>query len=132
MGQNSPTSGLVGLSYAESGQELPILKNSWSAANVVNKSALENNGGIAGEWEFGVMSNCYFGGSVDASSPNTGGLVGTSAAGTILNCYSFGAILGNGGGLIGAGGANSSNSFWDTQSSGKSSSAAGTGLTTDE
>ena len=65
-----------------------------------------------------------------------GGLVGWHYSGSITNYYSNGSV-GTGtsvGGLVGyltsGQGATTSNSFWDTQTSGQSSSAGGTGKTT--
>lgn len=87
----------------------------------------------------GQIDNCYSTAAVTGGSW-VGGLVGanwgTSAG--IANSYSTGTVTGSGsyiGGLIGglSTGAPASlvtNSFWDTESSGRSLSGAGTGLTT--
>ncbi len=83
-----------------------------------------------------LIENCYAQGDVSGDE-KTGGLIGNqdgTDSGTIEvnHCYSSGAVTGTGG-LIGTcthGTINSS--FWDTETSGQSSSAGGTGLTTAE
>ena len=129
-GNNTHVSGMVGFTYATSGQDNPLIKNSWSAANVVNNSAFEHNGGLVGEHEFGTITDCFFGGTVNASHENTGGIAGTSAAGVITKTYSFGFIVDNGGGIVGKGGANTTNSFWDSTTA--NTSAAGDAKTSAE
>jgi hypothetical protein len=104
--------------------------------------------------------SCYSTGSVTSSSSSVGGLVGgsnnskiinsfsrctvqgTNQVGGILglnstsallkNCYSTGAVTGssNYGGLVGANSSTVTNCYWDTESSGNATSAAGTGVTT--
>ena len=54
---------------------------------------------------------------------------------SITNCYSFGSVSGSGsvGGLVGDdSGSTTNNSFWDTETSGQSTSDGGTGKTTAE
>ena len=69
------------------------------------------------------------------SAANVGGLVGRVSAGTgttstIVNSYSTGAVS-SGGGLVGSNNNGSATaSYWDTETSGRSSSALGTGQTT--
>jgi len=102
-------------------------------------------GGLVGS-NRGIVTNCYATASVSGDD-NVGGLVGEndfsappgpdppSSDYTISNCYSVGDVSGDDrvGGLVGSGRAdNVSNSFWDTQASGQSSSAGGTGKTTAE
>jgi len=96
-------------------------------------------GGLVGS-NSGYLLNSYATGSVRGEC-DVGGLVGNHYCGfqsyrTIENCYSTGRVWGvcNLGGLVGT---NSGaypgvvlNSFWDTQTSGISSSAGGTKLTT--
>jgi hypothetical protein len=93
-------------------------------------------GGLVGEKISGspTISNCYSSVSVNADGQYVGGLVGTHISGTLDNCYSAGSVSGGSsvGGLIGANFATINNSFWDTQTSGQSSSGGGTGKTTTE
>jgi hypothetical protein len=86
------------------------------------------------------IENCYSRCSVNGGS-RVGGLVGTIEAvnttTAISNCYSTGAVTGTGddvGGLVGANinGGITTDSFWDTQTSGQATSAGGTGKTTAE
>ncbi len=92
-------------------------------------------GGLVGSNE-GTVSNCY---ATSSASGNTyvGGLVGLNWYGTITNCYATGSVSGIGwqnvlGGLVGGNRGTVSNSFWDTETSGQSTSAGGTGKTTAE
>ena len=94
------------------------------------------------------ITNSYATGAVNGSGNRVGGLVGqnyatvvhdSSADASINNSYATGQVTGgdNVGGLVGqnyADGGTSSitNSFWDTQTSVKSTSAGGTGKTTTE
>jgi hypothetical protein len=99
-------------------------------------------GGLIGESEGTTVMNCY---STTAIEGNTivGGLVGYngpcyddsgSLPGVIHNCYSTGLVTGreNIGGLVGVNDPNSivEGSFWDTETSGITASADGTGLST--
>ncbi|HOK09181.1 MAG TPA: GLUG motif-containing protein, partial [Candidatus Hydrogenedens sp.] len=89
-------------------------------------------GGLAG-YNLGTIEKCYSM-SKTSGSDGIGGLVGRNFD-TISECYSAGAVSGtsNTGGLIGAifGGA-VSNSYWDMETSGQTSSAGGEGKTTTE
>ncbi|HTP79452.1 MAG TPA: GLUG motif-containing protein [Bacteroidota bacterium] len=82
-----------------------IINNSYSRGNVVSNAGIVVGG---------------FAGYIEGSN------------GTIDTCYSTGNISGGGsiGGLVGANGGFVNSSFWDTQTSGQSSSAGGTGKTT--
>ncbi len=91
-------------------------------------------GGLVGIQDGGTISNCCATGSVSGDD-TTGGLVGKNSHGTISNCYATGAVDGNGytGGLLGYNYEGAiSDSFWDTQTSGQTTSAYGTGKTTAE
>ncbi len=88
-----------------------------------------------------VIENCYSMCSLSDISEAGGGLVGMAGvspgdSGLIVNCYSTGAVRGTGnaaiGGLVGVSqyGSTFLGCFWDTQTSGLSTSAAGTGRTT--
>ena len=92
--------GFVGENMASS-----IIKNSYSRGNVVSNGGV-SVGGFAGENQ------------------------GTN--GTIDTCYSTGNVSGGSsmGGLVGTNGGFVDSSFWDTETSGQSSSAGGAGKTT--
>lgn len=101
-------------------------------------------GGLAGNVS-GTVTNCYSWGSADCStdmhsaSSNlcVGGLAGSRYGGNITNGYSIGAVSGIGGasyigGFLGNSGGSSGTvaaCFWDTQTSGQSYSAGGSGVT---
>jgi len=80
-----------------------------------------------------TVSNCYA--MVDVTGyDNVGGLVGVNGS-NIINCYSIGEVSGNSdvGGLVGLdNGGTVDTSYWDTEISGQTSSAGGTGKTTTE
>ena len=111
-----------------------ILRSS-STANVYGSSGNSCSGGILGINAGGnQISNCYASGSVE-SNGKSGGLVGKNDNADIQNCYSCAYVQGStNGGLVAEqiNGGTTQNSFWDTEVSGQSSSAAGTGLTTEE
>lgn len=96
-------------------------------------SGTHNVGGLVGlNWH--EVSNCYSISSV-VGDVNVGGLVGRNE-GTITNCYSTGRVLGNSsvGGLVGLNDFDEEviASFWDTETSGQTTSNGGTGLTMKE
>jgi len=132
-----------------------IVSNSHSSASV---SGDRHVGGLVG-YDNGTVSNCHSTGSVTGDS-HVGGLVGWNRD-TVRNCYSLGSATGEWlvGGLVGhnrgtvrnsystssvtgnedVGGlvgrnyeGTVSNSFWDTETSGQSTSDGGTGETTEE
>ncbi|GAI92300.1 unnamed protein product, partial [marine sediment metagenome] len=112
--------GLVGRNYNG------IIANCYSMANISGEYTV---GGLVGDND-GTIANCYSSGSASGDWL-IGGLVGENWYGTITNCYSTGSVSGNSavGGLVGSGG-KVVNSFWDTQTSGQTSSDGGTGKTT--
>ena len=91
-------------------------------------------GGLVGINSFNVM-NCYAAGDVSTGSNSNyvGGLIGNNF-GDVNFCYSIGAVSGNSdvGGMVGLNEGAVDNSFWDTQTSGQTISAGGTGKTTAE
>jgi hypothetical protein len=146
--------GLVGENY-----KAP-LTNCYATGNVIGGSVLgglvgENyegkvsncyaNGSVTGEYygvgglagtssSLGTISNCYATGSV-AGGSEVGGLVGSNSWSTVSDCHAIGNVTGNlnVGGLIGLDDYGiASNSFWDTETSGQSTSAGGTGKNTTE
>ena len=82
--------------------------------------------------QFGTLSQLN---ATNAVTGNyAGGLCGYNNTGIISECYSTGVVTGiNGGGLVGQ---NSSgvikDSFWDIETSGRTTSAGGTGLSSAE
>ncbi len=109
-----------------------------SYTNVTITATGNFSGGIAGQIygntaPLPTIINSYALGSVSGPGYN-GGLVGKSTTGTITNCYSTGTVTGttSPGGLVGTQQTSStaSNSFWDTTTSTKATSALGTGKAT--
>jgi hypothetical protein len=89
-------------------------------------------GGLCGYNDYGTISSCYSTGTVSGGDDYVGGLCGYSEEGTISLCYSTGAVSGDAyvGGLVGKCTSTVASSFWDTETSGTSTSAGGTGKTT--
>jgi hypothetical protein len=113
--------GLVGINQG-------TVTNSYSSATVNGGFA---SGGLAGSCVYGTIYNCYSVGQVNGG--NAGGLVGTCYYSLIINCYAAGRVQGSGsvGGLFGFKLSTSVfGSFWDVDSSGQTTSAAGNGKTT--
>jgi hypothetical protein len=122
---NSLVGGLVGNNNG-------AVYRSHAAVNVTGIGSvadIEKIGGLAG-FNFGDIKDSYATGAVSGNSL-VGGLVGDNNGGTIENSYATGAVSGNSivGGLVGQAGT-VTDSFWDTQASGQSDSAGGTGKTT--
>ena len=89
-------------------------------------------GGITG-YNYGTVSNTFSRANVDGND-YVGGLAGANYV-TIEESYSTGSVSGSTsdvGGLVGLENAATSDSYWDTVTSGQSSSPAGTGLTTSQ
>ena len=94
----------------------------------------QETGGLIGS-NNGAMQYTYAIGSVNGSGgASTGGLVGRNATGSgvVDHSYASGAVTGTTatGGLVGTNEATVINSFWDIGTTGQSTSAGGTGLTT--
>jgi len=145
---NSHTGGLVGINYVSvfnchcagtvNGENSTGGLVGWNCGNVSNSYSAGSVdgqfyvGGLVGENYEGTISNSYSAGSVSGGS--TGGLVGWNN-GTLTNSYSVGSTSGSiyTGGLVGwNNGGTCNNCFWDTQTSGQTTSAGGTGKTTAE
>ncbi|NYF19424.1 filamentous hemagglutinin family protein [Xanthomonas sp. JAI131] len=91
-------------------------------------------GGLVGYNISGAISQAYATGAVSGSN-YVGGLVGNNVSGTTISqVYATGAVSGTGsnvGGLVGFNNAGTiTNSYWDTETTGQSTSSGGTGLTT--
>jgi len=120
--------GLIG--FSDAGQSTTISK-CYSIGGVQGRSYV---GGFIGDFSLGEISNCYSRGSATGNGGNSdaSGFVDINSA-TINNCYSTGNVTGTR--IAGFNRSNSgtvNNSFWDTQTSGTSSSSTGTGKTTTE
>jgi hypothetical protein len=110
------------------------INTSYSKADV---SGNREVGGLAGRTsdETSVVNNCYATGRVKGGT-YVGGLIGQVERGNAFNCYSTGGVSGGqyvGGftGYIRVLGS-VTHCFWDTQTSGQTTSPGGTGKTTEE
>jgi filamentous hemagglutinin family protein len=104
-----------------------IISNSYAFGDVIGGAG---TGGLVGTFTTGAITNTYATGSVHGDA-GTGGLVGVGTGGIITNSYATGEITGVGasrGGLIGSSPAAHVGSFWNTETTGYSTSA-GTGVT---
>ncbi|TVQ94540.1 MAG: hypothetical protein EA393_00780 [Bacteroidetes bacterium] len=146
------TGGLIGTnnSYVSGTTESrrPIVRRSFSNVDVIFSepgAIYEKFGGLVGCNQKGEIRNSYATGSVivepaTSTAERVGGLAGcVSQRGLIENSYSIGEIIINSnvsqaGGLVGSLGATNqgtvSDSYWDTETSGFTSSAGGNGRTT--
>ena len=139
---NSYSSGYVNMSIQGSSQiagglvgqiiDETIMANCFSHADVVGEDIV---GGLVGSIVGNsTLSNSYAMGSVSGNDM-VGGLIGSGGNVTISNCYSTGLVNGSirVGGLIGDIGTSAVifSCFWNTETSGQTSSAAGAGRTTD-
>jgi hypothetical protein len=118
---NEEIGGLVGLNSG-------TIKDSYSTGSVSGDSSV---GGLMGG-NGGTIINCYSIGSVSGTI-DAGGLVGRNSSGTINKCYSTGSVSGTRdvGGLVGENYKGTvTTSFWDIETSGKSTSEGGMGLST--
>ena len=131
------TTGTVkGISYVGGFSGYSFYKNN----NCISNSIVNGNskvGGFTGQnyHSLGLISNCYSKTSVEATGQRIGGFVGENLnSSKILNCYSTGSVNANNdyvGGFLGYYSSGSIDScFWDTETSGKTTSAGGTGKTT--
>ena len=95
----------------------------------------ESVGGLVGRQVRGTISTSYSTAYVNGKVREAGGLVGNLGGGTITNSYSTGRVSGTAnhlGGLIGRDTSASStitNNYWDTSTSGQTTSAGGNGVT---
>ncbi|MGA2191738.1 MAG: GLUG motif-containing protein [Steroidobacteraceae bacterium] len=123
--------GLVGYNVGQINSGATI-SNSYATGRVIGSGEV---GGLVGLNDSGAtISNSYATGSaIGTSGSSVGGMVGVNS-GSISNSYATGSVSVSGGGYVGglvaANGGTVSNSFWDTTTSGQSTSAGGTGLTT--
>lgn len=90
------------------------------------------NGGFIGQLDDIAISDCYATGAV--ASHDGGGFAGTNN-GSIERCYATGLVTGGGdcGGLVAGVGWNAAvDSYWDTETTGQTTSDSGTGKSTEE
>jgi filamentous hemagglutinin family protein len=102
------------------------IATSYATGSVTGGTNSIRLGGLVG-LNAAAISDSYASGAVEGAQ-YVGGLVGrNSVNGSITNSYSFGAVVGNTpGGLVGTdGGGTVTHSYWNTVSSGQSSSAGG-------
>lgn len=138
---DSQAGGLVGYMSQSAGNSK--ISESYSSVNVEGNG--NEVGGLLGYLRNGTLENVYATGTVDGVD-RVGGLVGgvlVAGGGTIDKTYATGLVQGTGsdvGGLIGglydnysgANNLNITNSYWDTQTTAKDTSAYGTGLTSSQ
>ena len=124
----SEVGGLVGVNY------YGRITNSYAMGAITGTG--DEVGGLVG-WSFrGSVTNSYATGAVTGTS-EVGGLVGFNYFGSVTNSYATGAVTGTGynvGGLVGDNDYRSrvTNSYWNTQTSGLTTSAGGEGKITTE
>ena len=130
--------GLVGASVGTSSQERNVIAACYAAAEVVsNTTPPLFTGGLVGNGIFVSVIASYAIGSVNSNEIYTGGLIGRLNNSLVRASYAAGGGVTRGlpitGGLIGQNVWNTSlatHSYWDTERSGQSTSAGGTGKTT--
>ena len=114
---------------------MPQLKYCYATGSI-SSTGTSFLGGLVGDTNWAIISNCYATGNV--SNPNSaGGLMGGINNTTISNCYSTGQITGSSTwihGFIGYrnGGCTITNCFWDKETSGKTTDDGATPKTTAE
>lgn len=117
-----------------------LISNCFATGAITSGSYYGMVGGLIGYHSGNsLIQNSYSTASVTGTrsggTESLGGLIGGTHTARVTNCYSTGLVSGGVnyyGGLIGYNMATVSNSFWDTQTSGQTTSAAGTGKTTSE
>ena len=105
--------------------------------SIGNVSGLNFTGGLVGvNQENSSMSDCYSSSDVTGTNLYAAGLTAVNQGfSSIIDCYSYGfvnAVSGAGGLISYIIDGTTTNSFWDTQASGQSTSGGGTGKTTAE
>jgi hypothetical protein len=113
------------------GENESAISNGHASSSV---SGTSNLGGLVGWNNAGTISNSYATGGVSGGN-SIGGLVGyNNNGGKVDNTYAMGRVTGSSavGGLVGYEGVSGevSNGFWNVTTSGRSTSAGGTPLTT--
>jgi len=123
--------GLVGLNFGGYVYGGGVVTNSYSTGSV---TGVGYAGGLIGRNHYSIkVSSCYSTGSVTGAL-YAGGLIGENSYSIVTSCYSTGTVIGQtAGGLVGRNPDGTvSNSFWDTETSGQTTSDGGTGKNTTE
>lgn len=125
-GNGDVAGGLIG------GAQNTTIENTYVTGTV---TTLGNSsvGGLVGDASNTTIRNSYSTANITGGNC-VGGLVGNLYNSSITNSYSTGLVSGNGnvwaiGGLVGNSNSTITNSYWNTETSGQSTSAGGTGLT---
>ncbi|RKN70542.1 Ig-like domain-containing protein [Paenibacillus ginsengarvi] len=123
-GSDAAAGGLAGVNVG-------TIENSYALVHV--SGASWRHGGLVGT-NAGTIRNSYAAGNV-IGDEEVGGLVGYHNSGSIENSYAAGHVTGSSrvGGLVGRNDTGNTfpGSYWNTETSGQSTSAAGTGVTTE-
>jgi flagellin-like protein len=119
--------GFVGY-ITESGATISNSKATGSATGTGSAFII---GGFAGEVHDSTIKNSISEADVDGDN-EVGGFIGKNDSGTIENVYAAGSVSGGLGLMESNNGGTVTDSYWDTQATGQTSSDAGTGLTTSE
>ncbi|MCJ7669167.1 MAG: hypothetical protein MUO61_01445, partial [Dehalococcoidia bacterium] len=125
---NDSVGGLVGYAFFGS------VSDSYSTSSVTGENCVGGLVGLNDEVGNNMVTNSYSTGSVSGNE-YVGGLIGSNGdRSTVNNSYSTGSVTGTSyvGGLVGTNGGNVTNSFWDMKTSGRATSAGGTGKNTTE
>jgi len=123
---NTNTGGLVG--FNSHGSEIT---DSYSTGDV---SGGWYTGGLIGQNYLSIVSDCHSSGKVEGSS-RVGGFIGDNTSSAVSNSYSLGPVISTGsnfGGFIGISTGPAESSYWNIDTSGMTSSAAGEGKTSHE
>ncbi len=119
------------------GRNQGLIKESFSNLNIPNQQYMYF-GGVAGDCHFGTIENSYSTGTIHARYDSRG-FCGYGIDTVVLNGYSVGSVIYSGSGdpntvsgFIGGSISNTiiTNSYWDTETSGQSTSDGGEGRTT--
>ncbi|WP_454181706.1 MBG domain-containing protein [Parvibaculum sp. MBR-TMA-1.3b-4.2] len=126
LGGGGQVGGLIGWS------DQSAISDSSSTATVTGFGEV---GGLVGRLRAASITDSYATGAVTGTTDYVGGLAGgTYQGGTLTNVYASGNVTGttNVGGLVGgasfAGAVTANNAYWDVDSTGQSTSFAGTGI----
>ena len=139
-GSGGPVGGLIGSNGYRRDRPGGNVTRCYSTGAVSSQGSA---GGLVGDNYFGTVTDCYATSTVVGGEGGVGGLAGFNV-GTLRRCYSTGVVSGGwvAGGLVGLGEMESgrenpfwgvvTDSFWDTETSGQTTSDGGTGKTTAE
>jgi hypothetical protein len=128
--------GLIGFVGRMNETPLVSIGNCCATGNVsTNNKDGVTAGGLIGFCIYGSVTNCYAKGTVSATGTNSvaGGFMGVNSDSNIEKCFSTGAVNGSATNVLGFlgylenSGINTS-CYWNTETSGKATSAGGTGI----